>query len=660
MLRKTVVAGIMLLTVSLARAGEPVGVVCNVKVLSDKVEDTSSIEALIKSVCKDSMTDDQKVKALFDVTVKFRHHDISPKEFSIQNAEWPADPVKLFNVYGYAAGNLTHPCFAQLVRAAGFPVRGQSLYRWGGTEVFYDNAWHYWDPALIAYFPKADGKIASVEELVAACKEWYAANPGIAGDPDMVGKIKKVLAEKGVKAGPEILTRCPTMDERGNFSLNYFGWYTAMLVFSGESKTPFVYEEGAQQGHRINIQLHKGEKLTRNWGNKGLDLTKIATNRAPESLAAKVGTGSFYYTPKWGDLANGRVGNGVLEWDVPLADCARVAVLADNLECAGKAAPALQAKDPAKEGVLVLRRPCGYAYITGELTLDAKVGDGGEIAVACSVNNGLDWSEIAKLSASEKKVVDLTPKIQRFYDYWLKFTLKGKGTGVESLRIVNDIQHSQRALPALDKGENTITFSAGPQESTISILGVSGKQKGKHPTFADYRGTVKNINKDGAEGVWVVQAGGAPAEVTYPIETPGDLTRLRFGCYYRANDKDDGWDLQVSLDDGKTFKMLARAGGPCRFNSKYVTFSEIPAGTRKAQVRFLGTQKNVTIMFEHRVDADFKEMHGGFAPVAVTYTWEEKGQPKQDVHVVKSPEEAWKINCQEKPVMKSITLELAQ
>ena len=63
----------------------------------------------------------------------------------------------------------------------------------------------------------------------------------------------------------------------------------------------------------------------------------------------------------------------------------------------------------------------------------------------------------------------MKPFAYRRYDYRLKFTLSGAGTGLNTLVLSHDIQHSQRALPALDKGANTIHFSTGPAESTVTI-----------------------------------------------------------------------------------------------------------------------------------------------------------------------------------------------
>ena len=62
---------------------------------------------------------------------------------------------------------------------------------------------------------------------------------------------------------------------------------------------------------------------------------------------------------------------------------------------------------------------------------------------------------------------------------------------------------------------------------------------------------------------------------------------------------------------------------------------------------------------DFRIDADYEEPHGGFRPVKVTYTWEEDGRPMRDVHVASKPDESYRILCTARPVMKSITLELA-
>src|SRR5262249_31583583 len=99
--------------------------------------------------------------------------------------------------------------------------------------------------------------------------------------------------------------------------------------------------------------------------------------------------------------------------------------------------------------------------------------------------------------------------------------------------------------------------------------------------------------------------------------------------------------------------------GPTPGDCKYVVYSDVPAGTREALVRYAGTSRNATGILNFRIDADYKEPAGGFRPVKVTYTWEEDGQAKRDVHVAHAPRETYTITCAAKPVMKALALELA-
>jgi hypothetical protein len=116
----------------------------------------------------------------------------------------------------------------------------------------------------------------------------------------------------------------------------------------------------------------------------------------------------------------------------------------------------------------------------------------------------------------------------------------------------------------------------------------------------------------------------------------------------------------VSFDAGKTWKTAGRAAGPTPGDCKYVVFTDVPAGAKEVLVRYAGTSRNATGLLNFRIDADYREPFGGFRPVRVTYTWEEDGQPKKDVHVARQPQESYKIRCAARPVMKSIVLELAE
>src|SRR5205823_11984911 len=99
------------------------------------------------------------------------------------------------------------------------------------------------------------------------------------------------------------------------------------------------------------------------------------------------------------------------------------ALEAENLACTAedRAVPAVHVKDAARDGVLVIRMPSSYVYLTGRAALEATVGPGGEIQVLFSDNNGLDWKEVGRLSSGGDQEIDLKPLVYRRYDYRLKF-----------------------------------------------------------------------------------------------------------------------------------------------------------------------------------------------------------------------------------------------
>ena len=233
--------------------------------------------------------------------------------------------------------------------------------------------------------------------------------------------------------------------------------------------------------------------------------------------------------------------------------------------------------------------------------------------------------------------------------------MEGAGTGLDRLHFTHEVQCSQRALPTLDRGDNTLTFSAGPQEGTVTLEGsTQGGKEGKQVTPLDFHPALKDIETQSFR----VKADGAT--VTFPITVPGDMTRLRMGGHYRLRDPRDQWVMQVSFDGGQRFETVDTQTGPFQGICKFITLTNVPPGTRSAQVRWVGTQRNTACLFSLRIDADYRQPHGGFQPVKVTYVWDEAGLEKHDTHIAQAPEETYKITCPVKPLMRSIALELAE
>jgi hypothetical protein len=638
-----------------------VGVVSHVMVLCDKVPDVSSLEAWKKSYLKEGMSDKDKALAVFNTEVTFQQADAPPAEF-LQRGESVLDPIKLFNVYGYTLCSVSSANMACLARYAGLRARNSSINNHVVPEIFHDNAWHMYDADLIEYFPKADGSIASLPEIVEGVSAWIKSHPDFPMNDK--GARYKWMNANGWKAnGPEILSRNPFYDDSGWLPCAEFAWGDTVQQFA---KIQNTWQDCYSMGYQVNVQLRPGETLTRNWFNRGLHVN-MDGGETPGSLNAKIGKDSFRHAPKWGDIAPGRVGNGTLTYDVPLATGGfrGGALMADNLAAKSEdgAAPALHVKDAANPGVLEIRMPSSYVYLGGTLTFTPALGDGGEIKVLFSDNNGLDWKEITTVAAAGDRKIDLKPLTLRRYVYQVRFVMKGKGTGLESLKFSNDIQHSQRPLPALVQGENKITFSAGPQEGTITIEGameLAEKDRGKQLRWSDFHPRVEgfdinNIPKSEGTG-----------SVTFPVKTPGDIARLRISDYFLSQGKDSLFLIDVSFDDGKTWKTVDEPTADDMYQEgrkylgRYVTVADVPAATRSALVRYRGTGNNTIALCNARIDADYKEPTGGFRPVQVTYIWEEGGLEKKDVHVAKTPQENYTIQCESTPLMKSIILELVR
>ena len=654
-------AGVVLAAAASVRGGEAtpaasVGVVSNIKVLSDKVPDISSLEAWKKSFIKEGMSDKDKALAIFNTEVTFQQADAPPMEY-LQREDSVLDPIKLFNVYGYTLCSVSSANMMCMARYVGLPARCFTIQNHVVPEFYYDNAWHMFDADLIEYFPKADGSVASIQELVDGVNKWKAAHPEYA----TINKDNRYtyMNQRGWKSGPEILLRNPFYDGSGWLPCAEFAWGDTMLQFTAIHNN---WQSCYSMGYRVNVQLRQGEKLTRNWSNKGLHVN-MDRGEAPGSLTAKVGEGSLRHSPRWGDLAPGRVGNGTLVYDVPLASGAfrGGALTALNLAARSedKAGPAVHVKDPKDAGVLDIRMPSSYVYLDGRMTFVPVIGDGGEIKVLVSDNNGLDWKQAAAVNETGMQTVDLKPLVFRRYVYVLRLVMKGKGTGLEGLRIEHDIQHSQRPLPALARGENKIAFSAGPQEGTITIEGAmdpSPTGKGKQVLYGDFHPKL-----DGYKPGDFPHAEGEKS-ITFPVKTPGDMARLRISDHFISSGKDSMYLIEVSFDDGKTWKTVDRPeglSGQRIFAGRYVTVDAPPA-TRSALVRYHAVGSNTLALANARIDADYREPAGGFRPVQVTYVWEEGGLEKKDVHVAKTPEENYTITCESTPVLKSLVVELAK
>ncbi|MCS7264259.1 MAG: hypothetical protein NZ805_05445 [Armatimonadetes bacterium] len=72
-------------------------------------------------------------------------------------------------------------------------------------------------------------------------------------------------------------------------------------------------------GYQVNNQIRLSERLVLNWSNEGLHVN-MKDGKAPGCLNKRVGEGDLAYARDYSDIAFGRIGNGVREYNVPIGD----------------------------------------------------------------------------------------------------------------------------------------------------------------------------------------------------------------------------------------------------------------------------------------------------------------------------------------------------
>lgn len=643
----------ILLAIS-ARAGDGVRI-NGLKVLSDKVDDVTTVEQIVKSFVKPGMSDQQRAEALWRAAVKYRHQQVPANEY-LDGDEHPHDPVKVFNVYGYCQCCCSSAILEALNREDGREARGRILNGHSVPEVRYRDAWHMFDASLITYFPRPDdGIAASVDEIAASVADWYARHPDYHKNGAKILDLMRKDGWMGWKAeGPRLLAHCPFY-KLGYFAARTHGWDATMAEYD---RKPEVYEYGYQVGHRALFSLRPGESFVREAGNRGLHV-----NDDPhwDGLKARVPENDLAYATEFvPGYRGGVVGNGkhIYAPNLAAGDLERGAEVFDNLE---SGPDGVKVKDPRRPGVLVVAMSSPYVYLDGHfrLGLESPGGDAQEI-LSISTNNGTSYNRymFGRAFSKQKGSGNLPPCILR-YEYRLKLELIGP-VKITEFALDNDFQHAPRTLPRLEKGKNTITVSAGldPTLATRTITGriAAGPDFGKNETAEGMGVTFDNLNLEHNACWWK----GGTGVMTVPVDVPGDLVSLGFSAMIRARGEKDRVCASVSTDGGKSWREVAVMAGPTQGRTHHVRVGDWSKGVRKALLRFEMTGDNTIGVQSFRVDADYRDPLAAKSPRSfrVLHRWKEEGKERSHRETIRTLPTTYTIEAGADPEMVSVSYEM--
>jgi hypothetical protein len=636
------------------------GRVNQLKVLSDQIDDVTTIENIVKSFAKPGMSDQDRAKALWRAVVKYRHQTSPPNEHLA--GDWEAhDPVKILSVYGYCMCCCTSALIEAFNREDGREARGRILNGHSVPEVRYQGGWHLFDGSLITFFPRSDNEVpASVDEVASSVADWYSQHPGYQNNSDKLFQLMRKEGWTGWKTeGPALLAHCPFY-RMGYLPARTHGWDATMVEYDRKSE---VYEYGYQVGHRALFSLRPGESFVREAGNRGLHVNMDVDPhwdglkaRAPENDLTYVND----YLPGY---RGGVAANGVHRYAPHLGagDLARGCELLDNLVSEGR--PALHVKDAARPGVAVIPMISPYVYLRGRLRLKA-VGQSARdrLSLAISTNNGRSFAPLysAPLDQGTDVNVELTDKILRRYAYWLRIELSGLA-GLDFLEIDNDFQHAPRTLPWLRPGTSVITVAADA-DPAIATRSISCRIT-PDPTFTknETTGTMgilfDNVDLRYDACWWK----GGTGTMTVPVEVPGDLVSLGFSAQFRARSERDRIRATASVNAGRTWREVAVMTGPTQGRTEHYRVARWPPRTRKVLLRFELTGNNTAGVQSFRVDADHRDPLAASSPrpFRVVHVWKEGRETRSHSETITRLPARYTIQAGADPEMVSVSYEMA-
>jgi hypothetical protein len=660
-MRRIIFTTAALLVPLVAHAQEPKttgGRVNQLKVLSDKVDDVTTVENVLHSFVKPGMSDQERTEALWRAVVRYRHQTAPPNEHLA--ADWEAhDPVKIMNVYGYCMCCCATALVEALNRADGREARGRILNGHSVPEVRYGNDWHMFDGSLLTYFPRPnDGAAASVDDIAQTVTQWYKAHPDYHKNGDKIFQLMRKDGWSGWKSdGPKLIANCPFLRD-AYFPARTHGWDATMVEYDRQCE---VYEYGYHVGHRALFSLRPGESFVREAGHRGLHVNMDA-DPSWDGLKARAPENDLVYVDEFFPGYRGAVvANGVHRYAPNLAagDLALGSEVFGNL-AVGKTT-GLRAKDKRRPGVAVIPMISPYVYLAGKVRLKAAgAASGDRIRVSISTNNGRSFAALFEGRAPDVPELDLKEKIFRRYAYWLRIELEG-GAALTSLVIDNDFQHAPRTLPWLAAGKNKITVAADadPKITTRSVACriTADPDFSKNETTATMGVIFENVNQQFDACWWK----GGMGTITVPLELPGDLVALGFSAQIRARDKRDLVRIVASTDEGKTWREVAAMAGPTQGRTGHFRVADWPPGTRKVLLRFELTGINTSGVMSFRADADYRDPLAAlqFRPFRVVHRWKEGGKAKEHAATIRKLPSSYAIPAGAEPEMVSVSYDMA-
>ncbi|KPK79958.1 MAG: hypothetical protein AMJ81_12590 [Phycisphaerae bacterium SM23_33] len=461
----------------------------DLKLLKVGEPDAHDIKSLVASVTAGCHSDQEKAIALWGYITRRHFFHWNPLEHPEGTTElgYVLDPIRIFNVYGMTICFQIQHTLAAMCEVAGLPARQRALPGHCVLEVWYDGDWHEFDAQY---------------DCAHYCQEWDAGGPTRIVDTNTIcGNPDRYIMNQQYPSTPfwqwDYLGGKFIAWGSKQYCRNTF--YKSYIPTSGES----YYAACRSWGHSMDLDLRRGERLTRYWDRLGrwycppefyAPTTWYDFERGPHNFRLpKIHyvNGIQEYRPDWAAHQNNFL-DGLYQGVNYVLQDGKVgpAGLGDCYVIFRMHSPYLIAGSP---GTLTV---AGDSHSGAILEADFhRANVGATNSVAVSTDNGLTWTTVwtNDTTGDCHLKLDITNQVEGTYGYLLRVRLLGEDVSeasVANLKLKNSLFMSPMPLPGIQAGTNRFKFSMKPQEAVFWIK----PDLGSSPRYLDFFHEISNLS----------------------------------------------------------------------------------------------------------------------------------------------------------------------
>jgi hypothetical protein len=418
------------------------------RVRASRSVDVYDVDSIIAGILTPGMTDEEKAIAVHLFIWESAYDSVFPHECVGSPGGWcncSYDVPRLMNMYPWGECGMYQGLIAELMTAAGLPARKaviNSDSHWV-TEVYFDDAWHYFESRWGKYWCKDDGTIASLDDLLV---ESLPACPG----PGSLGGTS-----------PEKIS-------------DYYILYGHADPVTGVH-IPHAYP------HSMRKDLRRGETYTLSYEKEGGTGIWYCPPGLPEETVSAIetrngrpleeGPGCIDSTPSEGWLPKPAFCNSRIVYAPDFEDGSYVDGVVRTTNTAPAAAdglrPGLHAAAAGEDSSIVFDVSSPLiivaAFLDGVFT---RAAAGDEVRLAVSTDLGWTWQDVWTMDGTGTaplERLDISSYVYGAYRYFVRVDFLASAdpgdAGIDALSMENVLQSSALTVPRLGIGENTVTVS---------------------------------------------------------------------------------------------------------------------------------------------------------------------------------------------------------